>query len=65
MVMRISVTNNLTADGVRWHVIEGGKILKAGTADTVLQGRAAAIKALKENETRRFVSATKLPEPLR
>ena len=50
MGMQISLTNNLTANGVRWHVIEGGKILKAATASTELQARAAAIKALKETE---------------
>ena len=43
MAMRISVTNNVTAEGVRWHVIERGKILRVGTANTELQARAAPI----------------------
>ena len=59
MVMRISVTNT-PPDGVRWHVIERGKIIRDGTASTELQARAAAIKAIKEIETERFVLATKL-----
>jgi hypothetical protein len=58
MVMRISVTNT-PPDGVRWHVIERGKIIRDGTANTELQARAAAIKAIKAAETERFVSATK------
>jgi hypothetical protein len=53
MVMRISVTNDQTADGVRWHVIEQGKILRAGTASTALQATATAIKAVKEIEAER------------
>jgi hypothetical protein len=57
MVLRISVTNT-PPDGVRWHVIEQGKILRAGTATTELHARATAIKAIKEIETERFVSAT-------
>jgi len=57
MTIRISLTNN-PPDGVRWHLIERDKILMAGTANTELQARAAAIKASKEIETDRFVSAT-------
>ena len=53
MVMRISVTNDQTAEGVRWHVIEQGKILRAGTASTALQATATAIKAVKEIEAER------------
>lgn len=58
MVMRIAVTNT-PSDGVRWHVIERDKIIRNGTASTELQARAAAIKAIKEIETERFVLATK------
>ena len=47
MAMRISLTNNLTAEGVRWHMIERGRILTGGTAKTELQARAAAIKVIK------------------
>ncbi len=53
VAMRISVTNNLTAEGVRWHVIEQGKILRRGTASTALQATAAAIKAVKQIEAER------------
>ncbi len=58
MVMRISVTNT-PSDDVRWHVIEQGKILRDGPADTELHTRAAAIKTIKEIETARSVLATK------
>ena len=51
--MRISVTNDQTAEGVRWHVIEQGKILRRGTASTALQAGAAAIKAIKDIEAER------------
>jgi hypothetical protein len=57
MVLRISLTNT-PPDGVRWQVIERGATLKAGIADTEFEARAAAIKASKEIETERFVSAT-------
>jgi hypothetical protein len=40
-------------------VIERGEIIRDGTAKTELQARAAAIKAIKEIETERFVLATK------
>ena len=55
MAMRISLTNNLTAEGVRWHMIERGKILTGGTAKTELQARAAAIKVIKKIENSRPV----------
>jgi hypothetical protein len=53
MTMRISLTNNMTAEGVRWYVIERGKILRVGRANTELQARASAIKAIKEIEAER------------
>ncbi len=37
----------------RWHVIEQGKILRAGTASTALQAGAAAITAIKDIEAER------------
>ena len=47
------MTNDQTAEGVRWHVIEQGEIVGAGTASTALQATAAAIKAVKQIEAER------------
>jgi len=57
MVLRISLPNT-PPEGVRCRVIERGTTLKAGIANTEFEARAAAIKASKEIETERFVSAT-------
>jgi hypothetical protein len=56
--MRISLTNT-PPEGVRWQVIERGTTLKAGIANTEFEARASAVRAIKEVETERFVSATK------
>jgi hypothetical protein len=58
MAIRISLTND-PLDGVTWLVVERGKILRAGTADTEPLARAAAIQASKEIGFERFVSAIK------
>ncbi len=58
MAIRISLTNT-PPEGVRWQVLGRGKTLRAGTANTELEARAAAIKAIKEIETERFCLATK------
>ncbi len=60
--MRISVTDDQTAEGVRWHVIEQGEILRAGTASTALQARATAIKAVKQIEAERSSSHHGIPK---
>ena len=50
MTIRISLTNT-PPEGVRWQVLERGKTLRFGTANTEPEARAAA----KEIETERFV----------
>ncbi len=40
-------------------MIERGTTLKAGIANTEFEARASAVRALKEIETERFISATK------
>jgi hypothetical protein len=57
MAIRISLTNT-PPEGVRWQILERGKTLKAGTANTELEARAAAISAIKEIEAERFVFST-------
>ena len=58
MAIRISLTNT-PPEGVQWKVLERGNALRVGTANTVPEARAAAIEAVKEIETERFVSAIK------
>ena len=58
MTIRISLTNT-PPEGVRWQVLERGKTLRFGTANTEPEARAAAINAIKEIETQRFVLSTK------
>jgi hypothetical protein len=52
MAMRISLTN-IPPEGIQWRVLERGATLRAGLANTELEARAAAIKAIKEIEAER------------